>query len=76
MKKYQVLVKGFEMKDWENVLEDLTTCKWGDGNDENYLFDSLEEAQEIKNKYIEQEEEKGLIEWIHFLVSVDFIEEE
>ena len=76
MKKYQVLTKGFEMKDWENVLEDLTTCKWGDGNDEEYLFNSLYEALLIKNRYIVQEEEKGLLEDIHFSVSVDYFEEE
>lgn len=75
MKKYQVLFKGFEMRDWENVCEDLTTCNWGDGNDEDYLFDSIEEAQEIKNRYIYQEEEKGLIEGLHFSVSVDSLEE-
>lgn len=75
MKKYQVLTKGFEMRDWENVCEDLTTCKGGDGNDEDYVFDSLEEAQKIKNNYIYQEEEKGLIEGLHFSVSIDYFEE-
>ena len=76
MKKYEVLTKGFEMHDWENVCEDLTTCNWGDGNVEDYVFETLEEAQEIKNKYIAQEEEKGLIEGIHFSVSIDYLEEE
>ena len=75
MKKYQVLTKGFEMREWENVCEDLTTCKWGDGNDEDYIFDSLEEAQKIKNRYVDQEDEKGLIEGVHFAVAVDSFEE-
>ena len=74
MKKYEVLTRGFENHYWENVREDLTTCKWGDGNVEDYLFNSIEEAQKIKNLYIAQEEEKRLLDGIHFEVSVDCIE--